>query len=54
MDFYLFIDLVITPVLTAHLHLVPRSENTWRYSSTPPIRLHGVVPGLKKHRENFT
>jgi hypothetical protein len=29
--------------LTTHLHLVPRSKNEWRYTSTPPIRLHGVV-----------
>jgi hypothetical protein len=27
----------------AHLHLVPRSKNVWRYTSTPPIRLHGMV-----------
>jgi hypothetical protein len=24
-------------------HLVSRSKNEWRYTSTPPIRLHGVV-----------
>jgi hypothetical protein len=24
-------------------HLVPRSKNMWSYTSTPPIRLHGVV-----------
>jgi hypothetical protein len=29
--------------LTIHLHLVPRSKNEWSYTSTPPIRLHGVV-----------
>jgi len=29
--------------LTTHLHLVPRSKNEWSYTSTPPIRLHGVV-----------
>jgi hypothetical protein len=29
--------------LTTHLHLVQRSENVWRYPSTPPIRLHGVM-----------
>jgi hypothetical protein len=26
-----------------HLHQVPRSKNTWSYTSTPPIHLHGVV-----------
>jgi hypothetical protein len=26
-----------------HLHLVPRSKNAWSCTSTPPIRLHGVV-----------
>jgi hypothetical protein len=26
-----------------HLHLVPRSKNEWSYTSTPPVRLHGVV-----------
>jgi hypothetical protein len=29
--------------LITHLHLVPRSKNEWSYTSTPPIRLHGVV-----------
>jgi hypothetical protein len=29
--------------LTTHLHLVPRSNNEWSYTSTPLIRLHGVV-----------
>jgi hypothetical protein len=29
--------------LTTHLHLVPRSKDAWSYTSTPPIRLHGVV-----------
>jgi hypothetical protein len=24
-------------------HLVPKSKNVWSYTSTPPIRLHGVV-----------
>jgi len=28
-------------------------ENMWRYTSTPAIRLHGVVLKLKKHRGNF-
>jgi len=27
---------------------VPRSKNAWSYTSTPPIRLHGVVLSLKK------
>jgi hypothetical protein len=26
-----------------HSHLVPRSKNAWSYTSTPTIRLHGVV-----------
>jgi hypothetical protein len=30
-------------MLTTHLHLVLRSKNEWRYTSTPRIRLHGVV-----------
>jgi hypothetical protein len=29
--------------LTPHLHLVPRSKNEWSCTSTPPIRLRGVV-----------
>jgi len=29
--------------LTTHLHLVPRSKNAWSYTSTPPIRFHGLV-----------
>jgi hypothetical protein len=29
--------------LTTHLHLVPRLKNEWIYTSTPPIRLHGMV-----------
>jgi len=29
--------------LTTHLHLVPKSKNVWGYTSTPPIRLHGVM-----------
>jgi hypothetical protein len=36
--------------LTTHLHLVPRSKNAWRYTSTPPIRLHYVVLSYKNHR----
>jgi hypothetical protein len=31
--------------LTTHLHLVQRSKNTWSYTSTHPICLHGVVFG---------
>jgi hypothetical protein len=27
-------------------------KNAWSYTSTPPVRLHGV--GLVKHRDNFT
>jgi len=26
-----------------HLHLVPRSNNSWSCTSIPPIRLHGVL-----------
>jgi hypothetical protein len=40
--------------LTTYLHLVPRSKNEWSYASTPPMRLHGVVLSLKKHRDKFT
>jgi hypothetical protein len=29
--------------LTTDLHPVPRSQNKWSYTSTLPIRLHGVV-----------
>jgi hypothetical protein len=29
--------------LTTHLRLVPRSKKGWSSTSTPPIRLHGVV-----------
>jgi len=29
--------------LTTHLRLVQRSKNGWRCTSTPPMRLHGVV-----------
>jgi len=29
--------------LTTHLYLVPRSKNAWSYTSTPPIRLRGVM-----------
>jgi hypothetical protein len=30
--------------LTTHLRLVSRSNNGWSCTSTPPMRLHGVVP----------
>jgi hypothetical protein len=39
--------------LTTHLHLVSRSKNAWSYTSTPPIRLHGVLLSWK-YRDNFT
>jgi hypothetical protein len=26
--------------LTTHLHLVPRSNNAWSYTYTPPLRVH--------------
>jgi hypothetical protein len=29
--------------LTTHLHLMPTSKNERSYTSTPPIRFHGVV-----------
>jgi hypothetical protein len=29
-------------------------KNAWSYTSTPPIRLHGVVLNLKTCRDNFT
>jgi hypothetical protein len=29
--------------LTTHLHVVQRSKNEWRYTSTPSIHLHGMV-----------
>jgi hypothetical protein len=28
--------------------------NAWSYTSTPPIRLHGVVISEKKHMDKFT
>jgi hypothetical protein len=40
--------------LTTHLHLLPRPNNEWSYTSTPPIRLHGVVLSSKNHRNYFT
>jgi len=27
----------------SHSHLVPRSKKEWNYTSTPPVRFHGVV-----------
>jgi hypothetical protein len=35
-----------------HIHLLPRSKNECSYTSTPPIRIHGVVLSLK-HRDNL-
>jgi len=29
-------------------------KNAWSYTSTPPMRFHGVVFSLKNHRDNFT
>jgi hypothetical protein len=40
--------------LTTHLHLMPRSKNEWSYTSTPPVRLHGVVLNLKKKHKVIT
>jgi hypothetical protein len=40
--------------LITYLQLVPKSKNEWSYTFTPPIRLHGVVLKLQKHRNNFT
>jgi hypothetical protein len=34
--------------LTTYLHLVLRSKNAWNYTSTPPVRLHGVMLSYKK------
>jgi hypothetical protein len=31
--------------LTTHFHLVSRLKNAWRYTFTPPKRLHGVMLG---------
>jgi hypothetical protein len=38
--------------LTTHLHLVPRSNNAWSYTSTPQYVF--MVWCLVKHRDNFT
>jgi len=40
--------------LTTQLHLVLRLKNEWSYTSTLPLRLHGVVFSYEKHRDNFT
>jgi hypothetical protein len=41
--------------LTIHLHLVPRSKNAWSCTSTPLVRLHGVVLSLiREHGDSFT
>jgi len=34
---------VSNAALTTHLHLMPGSKNAWSYTSTPPVRLHGVA-----------
>jgi len=35
--------------------LVQKSKNEWSCTSTPPIRLHGLLLSLKKqYRNNFT
>jgi hypothetical protein len=39
--------------LTTHLHLVPRSNNEWNYTSTPQYAFIAWCSD-KKHRENFT
>jgi hypothetical protein len=39
---------------TIHLHLVPRSKNTWSYTSTPPYAFMAWCSVEKKHRDNFT
>jgi hypothetical protein len=31
--------------LTTYLNVMPRSKNAWSYTSTPLLRLHGVVQG---------
>jgi len=33
------------PGRDSHFYLVPRSKNAWSFTSTLPIRLHGVVLG---------
>jgi hypothetical protein len=39
--------------LTTHLYLMPRSNNPWSDTSTPPTRLHGVVLFKKKKHRDF-
>jgi hypothetical protein len=36
-----------------HLHLVPRSKNAWSYTTTPPIRLHGVILSYEQRQLDF-
>jgi hypothetical protein len=38
--------------LTIHLHLVPRSQDAWSYTSTPQYAFMAWC--LVKHRDNFT
>jgi len=38
--------------ITIHLHLVPRSNNAWSYTSTPQCAFMAWF--LVKHRDNFT
>jgi hypothetical protein len=38
--------------LTTHLHLLPRSRKVELYLHSP-IRLHGIVLKLIKHRDNL-
>jgi len=40
-------------MLTTHLHLVLRSKIELSYTSTPPIRLYGVVLSEKKAQEQL-
>jgi hypothetical protein len=39
----LIILIIFGEAYNTHFHLVPRSKNEWNYTSTPPIRLHGLV-----------
>jgi len=41
--------------MTTHLHPVPGSKDKWSYTSSLPIRLHGMVLSYeKKAQGNFT
>jgi hypothetical protein len=40
--------------LTTHLHLVPRSNDEWSYTSTPQYASMVWCSVKKKHRVNFT